>query len=94
MLKKALNYLLFSGVSSATSFLATIYMARTLSQESVGIIGLFMTIIYIAPQLMSFSSIGLVSINKVKLKHEDYIKFSNYHISFSLLNCFFLLLRQ
>jgi O-antigen/teichoic acid export membrane protein len=86
MLKKTLNYLIFSLMSSVISFLTTVYMARSISQEAMGVIGLYMAILYIFPQLVSFGSVGLVSINKVKLSTEDFIDFSKSYITFGFIN--------
>lgn len=90
MLKKTLNYLIFSIFASGISFLITVYLARTISQESMGIIGLFMAVLFISPQLISFASTGLISINKVKLKKEEFIDFSKTYFSFGLINFLFI----
>lgn len=86
MIKKTINYLLFSVFAAGIGFLTTIYMARTISQEEMGIIGLFMAILFITPQLISFASTGLVPINKVKLTNEKFIDFSRTYITFGFLN--------
>lgn len=86
MLKKTLNYLIFSVLSSGIGFLTTVYMARTIPQEAMGIIGLFMAVLFVAPQLVSFASTGLISINKVKLSTEDFIDFSKTYITFGFIN--------
>lgn len=86
MLKKTINYLTFSITSSGIIFLTTIYMARTLSQEDMGIIGLFMAILFVSPQVVSFSSTGLISINKVKLQEKDFNNFSKSYLTFGLIN--------
>lgn len=61
-------------------------MARTISQEAMGVIGLFMAVLYIAPALISFGSMGLISINKVKLNKDEFIDFSQHYISFGVVN--------
>jgi O-antigen/teichoic acid export membrane protein len=86
MIKKIFNYLIFSVIASAIGFLTTVFMARTISQEAMGVIGLFMAILFIAPQLVSFASTGLIAINKVKLKNDEFIDFSKVYISFGIFN--------
>jgi O-antigen/teichoic acid export membrane protein len=86
MIKKTLNYLLFSVVSSGIGFLTVMYMAKTITQEEMGIIGLFMAVLYMAPQLVSFASSGLVSINKAKLSNDNFIDFSKSYLTFGLIN--------
>lgn len=86
MLKKTFTYLIFSILSSGIGFLTTIYMARNISQEAMGIIGLFMAILFVSPQIVSFASTGLISINKVKLNKNDFIDFSKAYITFGLIN--------
>jgi O-antigen/teichoic acid export membrane protein len=84
MLKKAINYILFSGLSAGIGFLTIIYMTRSITPEEFGVVGLFMAILYVLPQLISFSTIGLVSINKVKLNQRKFLEFSNKNMSFSI----------
>lgn len=86
MLKKTINYLAFSVLASGIGFLTTVYMAKTISQEAMGIVGLFMAIFFVAPQLVSFASTGLIAINKVKLQKDDFIDFSKAYITFGFIN--------
>jgi len=86
MLKKAFDYLFFSILSAGIGFLIIIYMTRTIKPEEFGVVGLFMAILYVLPQLMSFSSIGLVSINKVKMNNGTFLNFSKSYFTF----CFFI----
>jgi len=90
MLKKTLNYLIFSILSSVIGFLTIAYMARTISQESMGVVGLFMAMLFIAPQFVSFASTGLISINKVKYSREDFSDFSKSYLSFGFVNFIFI----
>jgi len=71
-------------LSAGINFYTVIFMTKNMSIEDFGIVGLFMTILYILPQLISFSSIGLVSINKVKLQQNDFKYFVNTYFSFGL----------
>ena len=56
MINAVINYLIFSALSSGVSFLIVIYMTRHISVEDFGVVGLFMSILYILPQFISFSS--------------------------------------
>ena len=85
MISRLINYLIFSGLVAGVNFLIVIYMTRHISIEDFGVVGLFMAILYILPQFISFSSIGLVSINKVKLSNEKFLEFSKTHLTFSML---------
>jgi len=86
MLKKIVSYLSFSILSSSIGFLTVIYMARTISQKEMGIIGLFMAILFLFPQLISFATTGLIAINKVKLSPKNFIDFSKSYFTFGFLN--------
>jgi O-antigen/teichoic acid export membrane protein len=92
MLLNLFNYLFFSVLGSAIGFLTTVYLARTVSQESMGIVGLFAAFLFVAPQIVSFASSGLISINKVGFTKEKYQKFSGVYITFGLLNFSFIFL--
>ena len=86
------NYLFFSVLGSAIGFLTTIYLARTISQESMGVVGLFAAFLFVAPQIVSFASSGLISINKIGFNKEKYQKFTDVYITFGFFNYFFLFL--
>ena len=86
MFKKFYEYIIFSGVSAGLGFLGVIYMTRTITPEEYGVIGIFLALLYVLPQMISFSSIGLVSINKVKLSEKEFILFSRSFFSFGIVN--------
>jgi len=86
MIKKTFNYLIFSGLTSIVGFSSTIYLTRAISPDEFGIIGLFMAIVYILPLVISFSTIGLVSINKVKMERSGFSDFSNKFLTFGFTN--------
>jgi O-antigen/teichoic acid export membrane protein len=86
MIKKTISYLSYSIISAIIGFATMVFMARTIDQESMGIIGLFMGILFVGPELISFSTSGLVSINKSSLLEEDYKSYRNKHLTFTLIN--------
>jgi O-antigen/teichoic acid export membrane protein len=84
MIKKVIDYIGFSGMTAGIGFLTVMYMTKNMTVEEFGIVGLFMAALYILPQLISFSSIGLVSINKVKLENKEFILFSKSYFTFGM----------
>ena len=84
MIKKIFEYLVFSGLSAIIGFITVMYMTKHMSIENFGIVGLFMAILYILPQLISFSCSGLVSINKVKLNIKEFQLFSDSYFTFGI----------
>ncbi len=85
MIIKTLEYLTFSGLSAFVGFLTTVYLTKMINVEDYGVIGLFLAILYVLPQVISFATIGLVSINKVKLDSFQFSFFSNKYLTFSFL---------
>jgi O-antigen/teichoic acid export membrane protein len=74
----------FSLLASLVGLLATVYLTRTIDPDQFGVIGIFMAISFVLPQLISFSTINLVSINKVNLSRGDFQGFASLNISFSI----------
>lgn len=72
-------------MTSIISFITVVYMARNITQEEMGVIGLFMAVLFISPQLISFSATNLISINKVNLLENEYKNFTNSFITFSII---------
>lgn len=52
----------------------------------MGIIGLYMAVLFISPQIISLATTGLIAINKIKLSTNDFIDFSKAYISFGFIN--------
>ena len=84
MIKKAFDYFLFSVLASGLGFLGVIYMTKTITPEEFGVIGLFLAVLYVLPIMISFSSVGLVNINKVKLSEQEFIFFSRSYFTFGM----------
>lgn len=86
MIRKTISYLSYSIISAIIGFATMAFMARTIDQESMGVIGLFMGILFVSPELISFSTSGLVSINKSSMMVEDYKLYTNKHLTFIIFN--------
>jgi O-antigen/teichoic acid export membrane protein len=85
MLKKITDYLIFSIMSAGIGFFTITYMTKVISPEEFGVVGLFMAVLYVLPQLISFVSIGLISINKVKMTQEMFLEFSRSYFTFGMI---------
>ena len=82
--RKLVDYVFFSGLSAGIGFLTIIYMAKVITPEELGVVGLYMAALFVLPQLISFATIGLVSINKVKLRSEEFVEFSKSFFTFGI----------
>lgn len=91
MFKHFSVYFIFSIINAVISLGISIFLARSLSEENYGMIGLFLATLYFLRPLASFNAIGLVSINKKVLSKSEYQLFSNTFFTF-LVFIFLLLL--
>lgn len=85
ILKKFFSYAFFSVLASAIGFTTSMYLAKVLSPSELGIIGVFQALLYVSIPLVSFSSLGLVPVNKVKMSQIEYQNFSNAYFTLGLL---------
>jgi len=85
MIKKLVDYIAFSGLTAGIGFFTVIYMTKHMPIEDFGVVGIFMAVLYVLPQLISFSSVGLVSINKVKLQKKEFLLFSKSYFTFAMI---------
>jgi len=90
MVKHFSSYLLFSILNSGITFVISVFLARSLSVESFGIIGIFLAVLYFVKPLANFNTIGLVPINKVELNHNDFQIFANNYFSLQVILFFIL----
>ncbi len=86
MFKKFFEYSIFSIVSAAISLATIIGLTNLILPSDFGIVGLFMSVMYFLPQLVSFGALGLVAINKTTQKSEVFQQFSNSFFSIGLTN--------
>lgn len=92
LLKRLSLYFSFSIVNAGITFLTSVFLARNLSVEDFGVIGLFLAVLYFAKPLASFNAVGLVSINKANFNKERFKSFSDVYFSFQIMFFVFLLL--
>lgn len=85
MLKIFSTYLSFSIINAGISFLISIYLARTLSYEDFGVVGLILSVLYFAIPMASFNTIGLIAINKVQLAADKFQQFANAYFTFLII---------
>jgi O-antigen/teichoic acid export membrane protein len=81
--KKIASFFSFTIISAALGFFTIPYLTRVLLPEEYGIIGLFLSVMWILGPIISFSAIGLVAINKTCLDQEAYADYKKKYISFS-----------
>jgi O-antigen/teichoic acid export membrane protein len=79
------NYYIFTIINAVIGIVSIKYLTSRILPEDYGMIGIFSSILYFVPSLMSFSANGLQSIEIVSLDNKDYLIFRNSYISFVLL---------
>lgn len=85
ILRRFFSYAFFSIAASGVGFITSIYLAKVITPTELGAVGLFQTFIYATVPLVTFSSVGLVAINKVKLNLECFQQFANAYFTFSVM---------
>jgi len=80
-----INYYVFTIINAVIGFFSIFYLTKHILPEDYGMIGIFSSILYFVPSMMSFSAHGLQSIEIVGLDNENYLIFRNSYISFVLL---------
>lgn len=91
MFKRFFSYASYNGLASLVAFLTVPYLTRQLDAESYGYLGLVTSVLFFLVPSLTFSSLGLVSINLVDKSKADYGKFVSQYISLSLVACISLL---
>lgn len=87
-----INYYVFTIINAGISIFSISYLTNHISPEDYGMIGIYSSILYFVPSMMSFSSNGLQAIEIIDLDKQHYIQFRNSYISFVFLTsilCFF-----
>jgi len=72
-----LNYYLFSLISVFIGLFSISFLSNTLAPEEYGYIGIYNSILFFIPAIISFSGGGLQSIEIIKSNNTDYVKFRN-----------------
>ena len=84
-----INYYVFTIINAAIGIFSISYLTKHILPEEYGMIGIFSSILYFVPSLISFSANGLQAIEIVSLENKDYLVFRNSYISFVILTSSF-----
>jgi O-antigen/teichoic acid export membrane protein len=87
------RYYLFTLISAVIGMFSITYLTNILTPSEYGFIGLYNSILYFIPALISFSVGNLQAIEIIELDEENYILFRNNYLTFLVINSiiFFLL---
>lgn len=90
MLKKEvqsfINYYIFTIINAGISIFSISYLTKHIVPEDYGMIGIYTSILFFLPSLISFSANGLIAIEIVDLEFSKYLEFRNGYISFLLIS--------
>jgi O-antigen/teichoic acid export membrane protein len=81
-----LNYYLFSLISVFIGLFSISFLSNTLAPEEYGYVGIYNSILFFVPAMISFSGGGLQSIEIIKSSNSDYVKFRNSLLLMTLFN--------
>lgn len=77
-----INYYIFTILSAVISFGSISYLTHKIPESGYGYIGIFTSISFLIPSLLSFNAVGLIQINIVDYSYERYVDFRNNFITF------------
>lgn len=80
------NYYIFTIINAGISIFSISYLTKNIPPEDYGMIGIFSSVLFFIPSMMSFSANGLQAIEIVDLDNDKYLEFRNSYISFVLLS--------
>ena len=83
---KFANYYIFTIINAGISIFSISYLTKHILPEEYGMIGIYSSILFFLPSIMSFSANGLQAIEIVDLNKEKYLEFRNSYISFVLIS--------
>lgn len=78
------NYYIFTILSAIVSFGSISYLTHEITISGYGYIGIFTSLSFLIPNLLSFNAIGLIQINIVNLSYNQYTNFRNNFITFCI----------
>lgn len=81
-----INYYIFTIINAGIGVFSISFLTKLISPEHYGLIGIYTSIIFFVPSLISFSVNGLQAIEIVNLEYDDYVIFRNTYISFVLIS--------
>ena len=79
---KFLNYYIYTILSAVVAFGSISYLTHEINESGYGHLGIFTSISFVIPNLLSFNTAALVQINIVNLAYGKYIVFRNNYITF------------
>jgi O-antigen/teichoic acid export membrane protein len=79
-----INYYSFTIINLIIGFYTISYLSKIISPEDYGMLGIFGSILFFVPTIISFSANGLQSVEIVTKSKKDYILFRNTLFSFLL----------
>lgn len=82
------NYYVFTIINAGIGIFSISYLTKHILPEDYGMIGIYTSILFFLPTLMSFSANGLQAIEIVDLEKDKYLEFRNSLISFVLISFF------
>lgn len=80
------NYYIFTIINAGISIFSISYLTKHILPEDYGMIGIYGSILFFLPSIMSFSANGLQAIEIVDLERNKYLDFRNSYISFVLIS--------
>lgn len=80
------NYYIFTIINAGISIFSISYLTKHILPEDYGMIGIYGSILFFLPSMMSFSANGLQAIEIVDLERDKYLNFRNSYISFVLIS--------
>lgn len=80
------NYYIFTIINAGISIFSISYLTKHIVPEDYGMIGIYTSILFFMPSLISFSANGLIAIEIVDLEVNKYLEFRNSYISFLLIS--------
>lgn len=81
-----INYYIFTIINAGIGIFSISYLTKHILPREYGMIGIYTSILFFLPTLMSFSANGLQAIEIVDLENEKYLEFRNSFISFVLIS--------
>jgi len=87
-----INYYIFTIINAGIGIFSISYLTKHILPQDYGMIGIYTSILFFLPTLMSFSANGLQAIEIVDLSEDSYLEFRNAFISFVFISFFICLL--
>lgn len=81
-----INYYIFTIINAGIGIFSISYLTKHILPEDYGMIGIYASILFFLPSMMSFSANGLQAIEIVNLETDKYLDFRNSYISFVLIS--------